>query len=955
MKKITMNARRILVWFLTLIMIVGVFEMTPIQVKAEGKSLTLGITCDSAMPEEQRPGNYNVSFEIVDPDGNVVPGSTNGSVSKSDENPQSFILDNDAEYVKITVHGAGKDISLNGSVDNSWEAGKVISISELASEYQFVLKQPSGGGQGGSNPGSLPMSKFSMEYLNGTLGDGTVYYQAGSDQWTQYEGGEVAFTRLLIEPYDNGKEYLLHDEPKLTISKLPEVENPEGNPSQDDVWGLISSRNDGGGVWAQRGWTYTFTDIQLVEDTRDPSTLTVSPYDSTHGGIYYIGTDFEVHQVSPSDGITSAEAREVWAEAYDPGYILDVDSLVVTSTDLYEDISEFKRILRNGETYWLDREKEYSISNIRFKEDDTPLACLSVESYTNTNGNVLYQDANDEWQIIPAGGVSDVYAKAVKAVGNEPQYTLKETRDGEQGWEISVSGGPYDDIEGTKREFENHFSADQQADLMRGLNYSLSNIIFEEGRATFRWSYADNIPGHEDEYVGHGRIEIKSAIYNGTPVVNPGNHDEWVFWINDSNFSEEPYHWTGGEGAFLPGTEVTIVLIPDRGYQLTRFQINGQANTTEALGDISTFKFVVPSKNFHLGASFTEMSDEVKSNVSGISGGSLDIGAGEFAKGTAALSVNDTSVSGDEKSAFEEQAEGYTVNQYVDLTVQNIFYKGNTTDYWSGGTKEDLDSDATISLNVSGLSGTEVEIVHQKHDGTYEIIPATYSNGVVTFNANSFSKFAIVSKGTAPSPTPTPDPDPQDNPSGNSSGSGNSGNTPNIQINTSNSGGLKIPLSSQMLISDIYSTPAGKTLTVDKRYNRQYLTNAEMQALFKKKTIALRMQYNYNGLDYDITIPAGMALNDDTPVYGPVNLAIHFPASYLVINGSGGIVVLGVDNSKVGVKAVKNVVTGKYIVQKGDSMYKIAKKLGTTLSDLKQKNPQIKKISLIYPGQEIYY
>lgn len=44
-----------------------------------------------------------------------------------------------------------------------------------------------------------------------------------------------------------------------------------------------------------------------------------------------------------------------------------------------------------------------------------------------------------------------------------------------------------------------------------------------------------------------------------------------------------------------------------------------------------------------------------------------------------------------------------------------------------------------------------------------------------------------------------------------------------------------------------------------------------------------------------------------------------------------------------------------YIVKKGDTMTAIAKKLKLSLYNLKKKNPQIKNINLIYPGQKIYY
>ena len=210
--------------------------------------------------------------------------------------------------------------------------------------------------------------------------------------------------------------------------------------------------------------------------------------------------------------------------------------------------------------------------------------------------------------------------------------------------------------------------------------------------------------------------------------------------------------WGGGEAGFYPGTVVTITLIPDRNNQLTEFTINNQPNSTTAEGSISTFTFTVPSQNFHLGAKFTPMNDEVKSTATGISGGSVGLAASEFENGTAALMVGNATPAN--TSEFESRATtgGYTVDQYIDLKVQNIFYKGNTSNYWEKDPKSELSSPASISLNVSGLSGSEVEIIH-KHGESYEVIPATYDNGILTFEAQTFSDFAIVSKGAKPAPS----------------------------------------------------------------------------------------------------------------------------------------------------------------------------------------------------------
>lgn len=401
---------------------------------------------------------------------------------------------------------------------------------------------------------------------------------------------------------------------------------------------------------------------------------------------------------------------------------------------------------------WLIPGCTYEFTELEIEE--LKPAKLNVAEYDDKKGKIKYESADGSECVVPANGIENVSANKVWWVPAEPKYSLNFDN-----LSVSVKYADNDEPE-AKREFVDKFTgatkSNNSAELWPNMTYSLLGIEFVEGLATFRWSYGENIPGHADEYVGNGKIKITGATYAGNDVVNSGNHDDQVYWINDTTFQEGNNVWQGGEGAFLPGTVVTITLIPDRGYQLTKFTINEEPNSTQAQGEISTFTFTVPNANFHLGAKFTPMEDKVDSKVSGIAGGTLNLASNEYANGTAALTVNTTTVSSEEEAAFENvQRDGFEVAKYVDLKLENRFYKGNTTDFWT--TTEDktnLNSSATISLSLSDITADDFEIVHQKHDGTYEVLDATYSNGSVTFSTNSFSKFAIVAKGMKNSQTP---------------------------------------------------------------------------------------------------------------------------------------------------------------------------------------------------------
>ena len=406
----------------------------------------------------------------------------------------------------------------------------------------------------------------------------------------------------------------------------------------------------------------------------------------------------------------------------------------------------------DGGGLWLIPGCTYEFTELEIEE--LKPAKLNVAEYDDKKGKIKYESADGSECVVPANGIENEPANKVWWEPNEPKFSLNFDN-----LSVSVKYADNDEPE-AKREFVDKFTgatkSNNAAELWPNMTYSLLDIEFVEGLATFRWSYGENIPGHEDEYVGNGKIKITGATYAGNDVVNSGNHDDQVYWINDTTFREGNNEWKGGEGAFLPGTVVIITLIPDRGFQLTEFKINNDPNSTQAQGEISTFTFTVPNANFHLGAKFTPMEDKVDSKVSGIAGGTLNLASNEYANGTAALTVNTTTVSSEEEAAFENvQRDGFEVAKYVDLKLENRFYKGNTTDFWTTTEdKSNLNSPATISLSLSDITADDFEIVHQKHDGTYEVLDATYSNGNVTFSTNSFSKFAIVAKGMKTSSTP---------------------------------------------------------------------------------------------------------------------------------------------------------------------------------------------------------
>ena len=131
-----------------------------------------------------------------------------------------------------------------------------------------------------------------------------------------------------------------------------------------------------------------------------------------------------------------------------------------------------------------------------------------------------------------------------------------------------------------------------------------------------------------------------------------------------------------------------------------------------------------------------------------VKNGTIKLGGKEINSGSVVLSVNDVKLNNEQISNFEKNANGYNISSYLDINLSQVIYKGIASSFWENELK-DLNNPAKITLNLEeGINGDEVVIVHEKHDGTYEIIPTTYNKetNTITFATTSFSNYAIASK-----------------------------------------------------------------------------------------------------------------------------------------------------------------------------------------------------------------
>lgn len=247
----------------------------------------------------------------------------------------------------------------------------------------------------------------------------------------------------------------------------------------------------------------------------------------------------------------------------------------------------------------------------------------------------------------------------------------------------------------------------------------------------FLWFYNETSRADEDDLILNGKMELVGITFNDEPF----EQTEYFKWDDDGE--------NGGEAVLPAGAVITVKIIPEYGYQLTSFGVNGFGFGTGE--EQSVFTFEVEQGNFHLGASITKVEDKVKSGSEAVTDGNIQLGDGEIDTGSVVLSVE---TAGDEnRSDFEDELanyndlNGYTIDSILDINLNQVLYKGNTTDFWETPLN-DLSSEAEISLDLAD-NFNNVVVLHQNHDGSFEILPTTFEDGKVTFNTDSFSKFAL--------------------------------------------------------------------------------------------------------------------------------------------------------------------------------------------------------------------
>ncbi|MBQ8085649.1 MAG: hypothetical protein IJ232_06045, partial [Lachnospiraceae bacterium] len=315
-------------------------------------------------------------------------------------------------------------------------------------------------------------------------------------------------------------------------------------------------------------------------------------------------------------------------------------------------------------------------------------------------------------------------------------------------------------INGVEYTFDDD-SDEQTIEVAGATSYNISVFGTADDRKTIIWANpgATDIDS-ADALIEHGNARI-IAVYDEN-----GNKLDYHEYTNQEEQPDgsrsDAYGLRNNSGwaVVKAGYKVVFEFTPEYGYQLTKVAANEQE--LEPQSTTNQYVFTMPNTHVHFAATFTKTEDVVKTDSSSVESGTIELG-GALDGGSAQLTVNDVELSSDKIAGFESAAGDYTISNYLDIDLYNVFYKGknDANDVWSNKISE-LDKEATITIQLAeGVTADDIVIVHNVHDGDeYEVIEIeSYdaATNTITFKTKSFSNYAIATKVKGVTTVTTPD------------------------------------------------------------------------------------------------------------------------------------------------------------------------------------------------------
>lgn len=400
--------------------------------------------------------------------------------------------------------------------------------------------------------------------------------------------------------------------------------------------------------------------------------------------------------------------------------------------------------------------------------------------------------------------------------------------------------------------------------------YRIAVTTESDGRYCIQWAYDDAFG--QDALVENGKVEVIEV--DGNTV----------------NATQGPVYVEAGK-------RVKIRLIPNYGYQISGVSLNGGASLS-AENKTSTFTFTMPATHIHLKGIFAAASDTVVNQAGDVvSSGMLGNGKAIADNGTAEMTLSNAvsdvgSLPGKASLSDGEEQDQTKKIQSVDITTRQKLSRGDGT-YWETP-KTDLSGEAEVSLKME-QSATGYAVIRE-HNGEYKDIPSSYnpSTGILQFGSDKFSTYILVPLTTAKNNYIPISPEAGGNTAKTGKEKASGGHIHSyewqmVQTATAEQDGLEayacticgsyqesVPVSAYSYAC----TEAAKKLVTAKQEQMVTLDMGRwcsyprwfMEKIAERNDLTVKLQFEYLHKQYEVTIPAGKAVDTACDWYGPLKL-----------------------------------------------------------------------------------
>jgi len=188
------------------------------------------------------------------------------------------------------------------------------------------------------------------------------------------------------------------------------------------------------------------------------------------------------------------------------------------------------------------------------------------------------------------------------------------------------------------------------------------------------------------------------------------------------------------------GSNYYVTALPKRGYQALKS--NDYVNPTEEAG---VYMVRADEGSYSLGMEFYAVSDLLESKTKLIPSGSVKVSNNDIEYGSAHLIAKEIEPSDESKEAFAEFAGEDTLLSYFDFSLKNVIYntKGSR---WTLKNLSETSEPVSVKLKLKdGLVDSNVQLLHEAHDGTIEVMDIDFDSesNTISFESDNFSTFAL--------------------------------------------------------------------------------------------------------------------------------------------------------------------------------------------------------------------